>query len=208
MGVISWTIACLYDTVMQRAEEACLAEWRRELLTPLTGEILEVGAGTGVNLPYYTQSVARLTLTEPDRYMRSQLTPKLAAASQNIPIFPAPAEQLPFPDNTFDAVVATLVFCSVSVPDQSLREIHRVLVPGGRLAIIEHVRADDDGRLFRWQRRIEPIWKRCAGNCHLARDTLAAIDKAGFNSADIRRDTMRGAFALVAPVIRGIAKKH
>jgi len=207
MSIISWGIANLYDRAMRRAENACLSQWRLELLTPLGGHVLEIGAGTGANLDYYPKTVTRLTLAEPDHHMRQRLVRRSADQTRPVNVIAATAEHLPFPDNSFDAIVSTLVFCSVKSPAASLKEARRVLVPGGMLAIIEHVGALDNATLFRWQKRIEPAWKRCAGNCHLTRDTLASLRTAGFACEAIRKDTMRGAIWLVDPVIRGIAKK-
>ena len=207
MSLLSWGIASLYDRVMRRAEHACLGPWRRELLAPLHGRVLEIGAGTGVNLAYYPPSVSSLTLAEPERHMRQRLARRIAGQTRNTSVVAASAEQLPFSENSFDAVVATLVLCSVHDPVASLREIWRVLAPGGKLAIIEHVGAIDNAAQFRWQQRAEPFWKRCSGNCHLTRDTLASLRTAGFRCEAIRNDIMRGAIWLVEPAIRGIAEK-
>ncbi len=99
------------------------------------------------------------------------------------------------------------MLCSVHDQEQSLAELKRVLKPGAVVAIIEHVVAPEPGRTLLVQNRLEPLWKRCAGNCHLTRDTLVALQSSGFNVAAITRDTMRGAPKLASPVIRGIAKK-
>ena len=166
-----------------------------------------IGAGTGVNLVYYPDTFTRLVLSEPDKHMRAQLNRKLAAMPINHDVVDASAESLPFPDQSFDAVVITLVLCSVQCPERSLSELYRVLKPGGKLAIIEHVGAPDPSNILKWQKRIEPFWKRCAGNCHLTRDTLTTLQACGFNCDNVQHDAMRGAVAFVAPVIRGIAEK-
>jgi len=207
MSLISWGIASLYDRIMSRAERACLGQWRQELLFPLRGRVLEIGAGTGINLAYYPPSVTSLILAEPDRNMRRRLAGRLLDQTRRVEVIAATAEQLPFPDNSFDAIVSTLVYCSVQSPAASLKEAWRVLAPGGKLALIEHVGAIDNAVLCRWQRRVEPFWKRCAGNCHLTRDTLASLRSAGFACEAIRRDTLHGAIWLVEPIIRGIAEK-
>jgi ubiquinone/menaquinone biosynthesis C-methylase UbiE len=139
--------------------------------------VLEIGGGTGANLSHY-QDVNRVVVAEPDPFMRRRLTRKLEDARVPIEVSTAGAEELPFSDRSFDTVVSTLVLCTV--PDQvsALDEIRRVLRPGGRLLFIEHVRAA--GSTARWQDRLEPLWRRLLGGCHPNRDTVAAIEEAGF----------------------------
>jgi ubiquinone/menaquinone biosynthesis C-methylase UbiE len=169
--------------------------------------VLEIGAGTGVNLNYYPDSISNLTLSEPDPQMRRQLIKKLAETTLPHKVIATSAEELPFADHSFDTVVATLVFCSVEHPERCLGELHRVLKPGGKLAVIEHVGAAEQQNVYKWQKRIEPFWKRCAGNCHLTRDTLTIMQRNGFNCDNLQPDSMRGATFFVAPTIRGIAEK-
>ena len=207
MGMMNWGMAKLYDAVMRKVETASLGQWRRELLRDLDGDVLEIGAGTGVNLAYYPDRLDRLVLTEPDRHMRARLVVRMKNLPVRHEVVDATAEKLPFPDNSFDVAVVTLVLCSVEHPDRSLGELYRVLKPGGKLALIEHVAAFEPGLLHRWQQRLEPIWKRCAGNCHLARDTRSAIRLAGFNCDGLQQDHMHGAPAIASPTIRGIAEK-
>ena len=169
-------MAAIYDPFMSSVEEACLAAWRSELLAGLAGEVLEVGAGTGANLAHYPQAVTRLVLAEPDRHMHERLAAKVRApGARRAELSSSPADALPFPDGAFDAVVCTLVLCSVPDPAAALREIHRVLRPGGRLVFMEHVAAADGTRRRVWQGRVEPFWKTIAGNCHLTRHTEEAI---------------------------------
>ncbi|NIQ95484.1 MAG: class I SAM-dependent methyltransferase [Desulfuromonadales bacterium] len=207
MGFLSWAMARYYDAIMANAERSCLGQWRSELLAGLSGRVLEIGAGTGVNLRYYPAAVSELVLTEPDRHMRSRLDAKLADLSIPHHLIGTTAESLPFANESFDAAVVTLVLCSVHDQQQSLAELNRVLKPGSAIALIEHVAAAGPGRTLRLQQRLEPLWKRCAGNCHLTRDTLAAFRTGGFNTSAIARDTMLGAPKFAAPVIRGIAEK-
>lgn len=197
--------ALLYDRFMRSVEEAGLLAWRTALLAPLSGSVLEIGAGTGRNLGRYPPAVTWLVMTEPDRNMRAILERQVRAGSREGEVVDAPAEHLPFPDGTFDAVVSTLVLCSVVDPDAALREIHRVLRPGGRLVFLEHVAAAERPARLRWQRRIEPIWKRVAGNCHLTRDSERAIGSAGFDITAIGRASMRKAPGVIRPTIRGSA---
>jgi ubiquinone/menaquinone biosynthesis C-methylase UbiE len=116
------------------------------------------------------------------------------------------AESIPLPDASVDWVVSTLVFCSVADPGLAFAEIRRVLRPGGGFVFLEHIASDDPGTL-RWQRRVEPVWRRIAGNCHLTRRTGVAIEQAGFVLEDVRRQEMRKAPSLVRPTVRGIARR-
>lgn len=195
--------------MISASEEACVRDWRRELLAELDGEVLELGAGTGLNLPHYPASVRRLVLTEPDRHMRARLADRVASsppAVDAVEVVDAPADRLPFADASFDAAVSTLVLCSVPDQRDALAEIRRVLRPGGRLVFLEHVAADHRPRRHAWQRRLEPLWKRLFGGCHLTRHTLAAIETAGF-TAEHRRESIRKAHPLVRTSERGVAAK-
>lgn len=201
-------IAAIYDRLTEASEEACLRQWRAELLRDLTGQVLEVGTGTGRNIPFYPSGLERLVLTEPDQHMRRRLSEKIRTqAPARAELLDASLEALPFPAQSFDAVVATLVLCSVPHPEKALTEIHRVLKPGGQYVFLEHVAAEDRPRRLRWQHRVEPFWKRIAGGCHLTRRTADAIAAAGFRVADLRRESMRKAWPLVRPTIRGTAQK-
>ena len=201
-------IAAVYDRLTQASEVACLQQWRAELLRDLTGAVLEVGAGTGLNLPFYPPAVTRLVLSEPDAHMRRKLSQKARAQNWGrAEVLDASLEDLPIPDDAFDAVVGTLVLCSVPRLDHALAQIRRVLKPRGRFVFLEHVAAEDRPRRLRWQHRLEPLWKRLSGNCHLTRRTADAIVAGGFAIVDIRRESMRKAWPLVRPTIRGIAVK-
>jgi ubiquinone/menaquinone biosynthesis C-methylase UbiE len=122
-------------------------------------------------------------------------------------ILDASLPTLPLEDDSCDAVVSILVLCSVPDLDRSLAEIHRVLRPGGRLAFLEHVAAENRPGRYKWQRRLEPFWKWFAGGCHLTRRTEDAIRRAGFEVESLRRESIRKAHPLVRPSIRGIARK-
>ena len=201
-------IAAVYDRLTQASEAACLQQWRAELLCDLAGQVLEVGAGTGLNIAHYPPTVSRLVLSEPDPHMRRKLSQKARAQHwEHAEVLDASLEELPLPDEAFDAVVGTLVLCSVPRLDQALAEIYRVLKPGGRFVFLEHVAAEDRPGRLKWQRRVEPFWKRLSGNCHLTRSTGDAIVAAGFAIVDIKRESMRKAWPLVRPTIRGVALK-
>ncbi len=198
--------AKLYDRFALASEVACLQEWRADLLRDLAGEVLEVGTGTGLNLPFYPRGVTRLVLSEPDPHMRRELSRKLRAKHvERVELLDASLDDLRLPAEAFDAVVGTLVLCSVPRLDRALAEIYRVLKPDGRFVFLEHVAAENRPRRLRWQHRIDPIWSRLSGGCHLTRRTADAIVAAGFAITTIRRESMRKACPLVRPTIRGVA---
>ncbi|HEU4706714.1 MAG TPA: class I SAM-dependent methyltransferase [Solirubrobacterales bacterium] len=193
-----------YDRGFKKTEEAGLRDMRRELLSTARGRVLEVGAGTGLNLELYPPEVENLTLAEPDPHMAKQLRPKLAESSRRAELVEAPAEELPFADGSFDTVVVTLVLCTV--PDQAagLAEIKRVLKPGGRLLFLEHVRSEDPG-VARWQDRLERPWRFLGDGCHCNRDTVAAIGAAGFEVGEVNRNQLPKAPPIVRPLVSGAA---
>jgi SAM-dependent methyltransferase len=203
---VSWLTAALYDRMMRGVEEAGLQRWRAELLRGLEGEVLEVGAGTGVNLPHYPPAVRRVVHVEPDPHMRRRLARRLGAMPYPVEMVPAPLEALDHAPGSFDAIVATLVFCSVPDQPQALHRAWELLRPGGRLVFLEHV-ASDDPAAAAWQRRLDPLWCRVMGGCHLTRDTEAAIRAAGFDMERVTRAPMRRAPKLVRATIRGVARK-
>lgn len=208
-GVVVGRLSALfYDRMCRRVERETLGEWRRDLLAPLSGEVLEIGSGTGLNLPFYPSSVDRVILSEPDPHMRNQLRKKLAQArAEMVTVMDATVDALPLPDRSVDAVVATLVLCSVPDQRSALAEIHRVLRPWGQFVFLEHVAAEGRPRLLRWQQRIEPIWKRLAGNCHLTRRTEAVIEGSGLVIERVTRAEFFPAPALVRTSIRGVARR-
>lgn len=202
---MSWLLATVYDSFMAKAERACLSQWRSELLAPLRGEVLEIGAGTGANLAHYGAGVSRLVLSEPDPHMRRRLADRVAGRAAQAEVIDAGVSSLPADSGAFDVVVSTLVLCSVADLGVALAEIHRVLRPGGRLVFLEHVAAEDHPQRLRWQRRIEPVWVRLAAGCHLTRQTDRAIERAGLEIASLTRQSMRKALPFVRPSIRGVA---
>lgn len=169
--------ATFYDRMIGPAERAVIGPIRSELVGPLTGSVLDVGAGTGANLAHF-RAADRVVSAEPDPAMRRRLVARLPEASVPVEVSDAGAEDLPFPDGSFDAVVFTLVLCTIGDPGRALAEARRMLRPGGRLVALEHVRGH--GRQARWQSRIDPVWTRVMAGCHLDRDTAATIRAAGF----------------------------
>jgi len=204
---MSWLMAAVYDRFARESNKACLDQWRAELLRDLSGAVLEVGAGTGATLPYYPKAVKRLVLCEPDPHMRRKLQAKHdAAGAKHVEISDASLEALPATPASLDAVVCSLVLCSVPDQQAALKEIQRVLKPGGKLVFLEHVAADSKPNRLKWQKRIEPVWKHLTGNCHLTRRTEAAITAAGFKIERIERESIRKALPIVRPSIRGVAR--
>jgi len=197
--------SAFYDRGFKATEEAGLRDMRRELLSQARGRVVELGAGTGLNLDLYPDSVEKLTLTEPDPHMTKQLRGKVAEHSRPVDVLEAPAEELPVPDESVDTVVVTLVLCTV--PDQAaaLREIHRILKPDGQFLFLEHVRANDP-RLARWQDRLESPWRFLGDGCHCNRDTVSAISAAGFELGEVERDELPKAPPIVKPLVRGSAR--
>lgn len=203
---MSRLMALAYDRFMRSSERACLDAWRHDLLAGLSGAVLEIGAGTGANLAHYPREVDRLVLTESDRFMRDRLERRVRESGRRgVEVRDASADALPFADRSFDAVVSTLVLCSVPDVEATLAEVKRVLRPGGSFVYLEHVAAEDDASRLVWQRRIEPFWTRVAGNCHLTRRTGEAIRRAGFVVDTEARESMRKALPFVRPTVRGIA---
>ncbi|HZR67855.1 MAG TPA: class I SAM-dependent methyltransferase [Burkholderiales bacterium] len=205
---MSWLMSALYDRFMRQSEDACLGRWRAELLHDLSGSVLEIGAGTGATLPHYPASVSRLVLCEPDPHMRRKLEARAGAlAPGRAEVAGRAAHALGVESASFDAVVSSLVLCSVPDQGAALAEIARVLKPRGRLVFLEHVAADGNPPRLKWQKRIEPVWKHLMDNCHLTRRTETAIGAAGFRIERIQRESIRKAMPLVRPSIRGIAVK-
>jgi ubiquinone/menaquinone biosynthesis C-methylase UbiE len=191
----------LYDFCFKASEEAGLRDMRRDLLAGARGRVLELGAGTGLNLDLYPDSVTDLTLTEPDPHMFKQLRKRVEGAERRVEVVEAPAEKLPFDDDSFDTVALTLVLCTVPDPAASLREIQRVLKPDGQFLFLEHVRSPDPA-LAKWQDRLERPWRFLGDGCHCNRDTVKAISAAGFQLGDVERPE----FPKVVPIVKPMAK--
>jgi ubiquinone/menaquinone biosynthesis C-methylase UbiE len=205
---VSRLLAAIYDPFMRGSERASLGAWRRELVGDLAGKVLEIGAGTGRNLDHYPASLDELVLAEPDPHMRARLERAVSATGRPARVLSAEAAEVPLGAESVDAVVSTLVLCSVVDPARVLAEIARVLRPGGKLLFLEHVAADDRPDRLAWQERLEPIWSRLAGGCHLTRRTHELIEKSGFELEWTKRESARKALPIVRTTVRGVAKKR
>ena len=189
-----------YDRFQQRAEDAGMRERRAEFLARATGRCLEIGSGTGLNLERWPNDV-ELVLSEPDPHMAARLR-----AKTDREVVEAPAEDLPFDDDSFDTVGLTFVLCTVPDPPAALAEIARVLKPGGRLLFLEHVRSPEPG-LARWQDRLHGPWYVFGHGCHCNRDTLATIEASPLQIEDAHRGEIPGTVPLVKPMLVGAARR-
>lgn len=196
--------AAIYDPLLGWAERAGMAERRRRLLAPVRGHVLELGAGTGLNLRHYPAGVERLVLAEPEPNMARRLERRVQRLGRDAEVVRAPAEALPFDDGTFDTVVSTLVLCTVPEPRAALAEVNRVLRPGGALLFLEHVRSEEP-RLARWQDRLHRPWQAFADGCNCNRPTLALLERAGYTVDVTGRDSWRRMPPIVRPLVSGRA---
>jgi ubiquinone/menaquinone biosynthesis C-methylase UbiE len=197
--------SAVYDSGLKASEDAGLRQMRHELLAQARGRVLELGAGTGLNLELYPrEGLDSLTLTEPDPHMIKQLRRRAAKNCPGAELVQAGAENLPFADDSFDTVVVTLVLCTVPDQPSALSEISRILAPGGQLLFLEHVRSDSPD-LAKWQDRWERPWHFLADGCHCNRDTVSAITAAGFTLGHVDHGRLPKAAPIVRPLATGKA---
>lgn len=178
--------AAVYGRMMRSVEAGPLGDLRRDLVSGARGEVVDLGAGVGLNLRHLGAAVTRLHAVEPDPHMARRLRPVLPAHAV---LHESVAEALPLPDASVDTVLATLTLCTVDDPLAATGEIARVLRPGGQVIVLEHVRAAEP-RLAAWQQRLRRPWGWFSGGCHPARDTGAAFAAAGLDPAPLRRVTI------------------
>lgn len=185
-----------------------MAEHRKELLAGATGNVVEIGAGTGANFPHYPEGASEIVAVEPEPYLRALATTAAAGASRPVRVVDAVADELPFESASFDVAVCSLVLCSVADQPAALAELHRVLRPGGELRFYEHVRAESP-RFASAQRAIDVVWPRLGGGCHASRDTLRAIADADFAIEHVRHFAFRPCWlgAVTSPHILGLARR-
>lgn len=209
---MSWLLAKVYDFAMRGAERKHLGAWRREALAQVAGDVVEIGAGTGANFPYYGSGVTRLVALEPDDAMRKIAQRKLDEQTVQAPasteLSKSLGERLPLDDASFDWAVSTLVLCSVRDPEQVLSELHRVLRPGGKLAFVEHVLDPEDAGNRKRQHRYQPLWGLVSASCQVIRDTEKSIIQSGFSMGKLERTRMEVGPKIVRPVIRGWALRE
>ena len=208
MAVRHPIFARLYERMAPSADKAGGAEHRRRLLEGLTGRVVEVGAGSGLNFPYYPGTVDEVVAVEPEPYLRRAAAEAAGTATVKVTVIEGEADAIPLPDESVDAGVASLVLCTVPDPAKALAELRRVIKPGGELRFYEHVAADDP-KLLKLQQRVQVVWPWFSGGCNLNRRTEDAIRAAGFEIEDCDRFDFEP-FPLakpVAPHILGRARR-
>jgi SAM-dependent methyltransferase len=197
--------AVVYDPFLWVGERAGVRGLRKELLGKARGYTVEIGSGTGLNLPHYPEELDELVLVEPDLSMRGRLEKRLSDSGRRARLVDAPAERLPFSDRSVDTVVSTFVLCTVDAPELALQEIVRVLRPDGQLLFLEHVRSDSP-RLASWQDRLAEPWRRFARGCRCNRATAELIVTGGLTLDDVRERSWPAMPPIVRPLIAGRAQ--
>jgi SAM-dependent methyltransferase len=200
--------ARLYHRLSGAAEAAGVAVHRDLLLAGLAGRVIEVGAGNGLNFGHYPPSVTELVALEPEPYLRSRAEEAARRAAVPVRVVDSVADSLPTVAGEFDAAVASLVLCSVPDQGRALAELFRALRPGGELRFYEHVRSDSPG-LAGVQRALDLVWPALTGGCHTGRDTIGAIERAGFEVEECRRFPFRPCWMAtpVEPHVLGRARR-
>jgi ubiquinone/menaquinone biosynthesis C-methylase UbiE len=198
-------LALVYDPFLWLGEIAGMRRRRSTLLGGARGRVVEIGAGTGLNIAHYSDGIAELVLTEPEPGMRRKLARRLQRNARVARIVDAPAERLPLPDASVDTVVSTLALCTVNDPERALREIARVLRPDGQLLFIEHVRASSRFLAACQDNLLEP-WRRFAGGCICNRPTVELMRACGFAVA-ADNAVWRGMPRIVHPIVVGRATR-
>lgn len=199
--------AAVYDPVLAGPERAGLGRARARLLAGASGHVLEIGAGTGANLPYLPQPLRSLVLVEPSAPMRARLDRRVTdlrgRLHGDIRVVDGTAAQLPVADGSVDTLVSTLVLCSVADQPAAIAELRRVLAPEGRLLLIEHVIGH--GRTGRWQRLIDPAWRIVGRGCRLVRDTRTGLERGGFDTSEVDDWALPGG-GITGPALLGTAR--
>lgn len=207
-GLNERLFAFYYPRLVSRAENAGLRDIRRKLLSQARGRTLELGAGSGLNLPHYTERVSELIVTEPSRHMLAQLRETLQddpPAAGSWKLVQAGAEELPFPDRTFDTAVVTFVLCTVPDPAKALDEVARVLRPGGHLLFLEHVHAGEGTLLGRVQDLVEVPHRYIAAGCYPNRRTAQLLESSPLHIEQLEHGRQPRSVPTVRPTIVGTA---
>jgi ubiquinone/menaquinone biosynthesis C-methylase UbiE len=205
MGAWGRLYAAVYDQVTERLDRKGAGEHRERLVADADGEVLEVGAGTGRNLPLYRRA-KRVVALEPDAEMRARAAKAATRATVAVEVIDGNAMHLPFADESFDTVVMSLVLCTIPDPARALAEAHRVVRPGGTLRFYEHVRAEDPS-LARWQDRLARPWRWIGRGCRANQETVNLIDRGVFKIRDLDRFSLQAAPPLTRPHILGVAER-
>jgi ubiquinone/menaquinone biosynthesis C-methylase UbiE len=179
---------------------------RRRCLEGVTGTVLEVGFGTGLNLPHYPGTVTKVVGVDPSRTSAKMAQARISAAPFPVEIVGLSAETIPVADGSFESVVSTFTLCSIPDVTSALREMRRALRPGGHLHFVEHGRASDPG-VRRWQERLNPVQKRIGGGCHLNRPIAALVEQAGFDIEWLENGYLEGAPRFAGFLYRGVATR-
>jgi ubiquinone/menaquinone biosynthesis C-methylase UbiE len=200
--------ARVYARMSAALEQSGATGHRRRLLAGLSGQVLEVGAGDGMNFPHYPPQVTRVLAVEPEPYLRKIAERNAARARVPVMVVDGTAESIPAADGSFDAAVVSLVLCAVPDQQVALAEVRRVLAPGGQLRFLEHVRAEAPAQR-RVQQALGLVWPVLFGGCHPARDTAAAVEAAGFTIKELDRLRLPDIriFTPTTPHIFGVASK-
>ena len=202
MGLSAWMFAAFYDFLNSVVEER-VKPYRIKTAGKAWGEVIEIGGGTGANLAYYNRDV-QLTVSEPNPHMISRLSKHAETLGPRPKIISDPGEDLPFDNDSFDCVVTTLVLCMVKDYESVIKEVRRIIRPGGHFLFYEHVISQNAG-MRRFQRYLNPAWRFCTTGCNLDRDIGGAVQNAGFEKVEMKSFDLSVGLPLRIPNIVGIA---
>ncbi len=195
----AWS-AAIYDFSSRWTETKEVVRLRQSILSEASGQVLEIGIGTGISLPYYRQA-EKIVGVEPDPAWVQRARKRAQQLGLDVEFHQGIAEDLPFPDASFDTVVSTAVLCSVDSPSRALAEVKRVLKPHGAFRFLEHVRAKEE-RAARVQDLLTPVWRRISAGCHLNRRTADYLMAEGFEIIEMYEKRLD----FLTPIIAGVAK--
>ncbi|MEO6881222.1 MAG: class I SAM-dependent methyltransferase [Mycobacteriaceae bacterium] len=197
--------AQVYRLVAAAGERGGYGRLRASVLTEASGRLLILGLGPGHDLAHLPAAVTSVVAIEPDPSMRALARGRVAACPVPVTLLSADAHDLPLADGSIDAVLCACVLCSVAQPPRTLAELRRILVPGGRLLLLEHVAAPQGHWVGRLQQLLEPVWGRAAGGCSIRRDTRAAVAGAGFDTTAVSTTMVWPNVPPIAPTVLGTA---
>ncbi|PAX58439.1 class I SAM-dependent methyltransferase [Brunnivagina elsteri] len=186
--------------------DSTLGKYRHELLTNVTGEVLEIGFGSGLNLAFYPPDIYKITTVDKNPGMNAFAKKRIANSNIQVEQLTHSSENLPISDNTFDSVVSTFTLCSIANVEQALQEIYRVLKVGGRFFFLEHG-LSDKSNVQVWQHRLTPIQKVVGDGCHLDRNIQELVEKQ-FNAVELQQFTPENMSDIISHLYKGIATKN